>query len=139
MIQFHNVTKHYPGVTALQDVSFSIKSGSCHAVVGENGAGKSTLGKILAGVQKLDEGTIFVEGMPVRLETPFAALQIGIGIVHQELAFCDNLSIAENLCLGKIPSSATFVKQNSLTAKAEEMMSAIDPDISVHQRLGEGR
>jgi ABC-type sugar transport system ATPase subunit len=137
MIQFHNVTKHYPGVTALQDVSFSIKSGSCHAVVGENGAGKSTLGKILAGVQKLDEGTIFVEGMPVRLETPFAALQIGIGIVHQELAFCDNLSIAENLCLGKIPSSATFVKQNSLTAKAEEMMSAIDPDISVHQRLGE--
>lgn len=137
MIQFRNVTKRFPGVTALQDVSFSIKSGSCHAVVGENGAGKSTLGKILAGVQKLDEGTISVCGIPVRFETPRDALQIGIGIVHQELAFCDNLSIADNLCLGDIPSSATFVRKNTLIEKAEKMMSAIDPDISVHQRLGE--
>src|SRR5580765_2240470 len=101
-VAFDRVTKRFPGVVALQDVSFSIAAGSCHALCGENGAGKSTLGKILAGLYRVDGVSVF--GQPVNFSGPQAALAAGIGMVHQELLFCDNLSVAENLCLATLPS-----------------------------------
>ena len=96
-VRFEGITKRFPGVQALTEVSFEISAGSCHALCGENGAGKSTLGKLLAGIHKPDEGKLFVHGEEVRFDSPRDALEAGIGMVHQELAFCENLSVGEHL------------------------------------------
>ena len=102
-VEFRNVTKTFGGVVALSDVSLSVRKGECHALMGENGAGKSTLGKALAGIHRLDSGEIWVEGKCVRITSPSDASALGIGMVHQELAFCPDLSVAENLVLGHYP------------------------------------
>src|ERR1700729_746173 len=96
-LAFQNITKRFPGVQALDGGSFEIERGSCHALMGENGAGKSTLGKILAGVYFADEGELLLDNKPIRPTTPLAARRLGIAMVHQELAFCPNLTVAENL------------------------------------------
>ena len=93
-----------------------MRRGSCHALCGENGAGKSTLGKLLAGIEQPDAGEIAVEGRVVHFEDPRDALRAGIGIVHQELAFCENLSVAENLCLGDLPGRGVFVSRARCTS-----------------------
>src|SRR5215218_10407343 len=102
-IRFDGITKRFPGVQALDNVSLEVAAGSCHALCGENGAGKSTLGKILAGIYAPDGGHVFVHGREVAFAGPRDALAAGVGMVHQELAFCGNLSIAENLCLASLP------------------------------------
>src|SRR5689334_9088996 len=102
-VRFTNITKRFPGVTALSGVSFDVQAGSCHAVCGENGAGKSTLGKILAGVYTPDEGQVELDGAAVHFANPSEALAAGVALVHQELAFCENLTVADNLCLGRLP------------------------------------
>ena len=108
-VRFERITKRFPGVQALRDVSLEIAAGSCHALCGENGAGKSTLGKILAGIYAPDDGTLFVDGAEVHFASPRDALAAGVGMVHQELAFCDNLSVAENLCLGALADAPRLV------------------------------
>src|SRR5829696_6313019 len=120
-VTFAHVTKRFPGVLALEDVSFSIAAGTCHALCGENGAGKSTLGKILAGIYQPDGGQVEVSGARVDFSGPQQALAAGIGIVHQELAFCDNLSVAENLCLGALPARRAFVSRGEMIRRARTM------------------
>jgi ABC-type sugar transport system ATPase subunit len=136
-IRFLGITKRFPGVTALSDVSFDVQPGSCHAICGENGAGKSTLGRILAGLQAPDEGEIRIDGAPVRFASPRDALAAGVAMVHQELAFCDNLTVADNLSLGRIPSRWTFVERNALHARAAALLAAvnahIEPDRPMHE------
>src|SRR5688500_4090258 len=136
-VAFESVSKRFPGVLALEDVSFSIAAGTCHALCGENGAGKSTLGKILAGIHKPDSGRVIVEGHAVDFSGPQAALQAGIGIVHQELAFCDNLTVAENLCLGSLPATAAFVSRPGMVRRAEEMLAATGAGIDVRRLMRE--
>ena len=132
VVRFVDVTKRFPGVVALSGVSFDVHAGSCHAVCGENGAGKSTLGKLLAGIHAPDEGEIHVDGRPVRFTGPRDALAAGVAMVHQELAFCENLSVAENLCLGHLPRRGPFVDRAALRAQAHALLAAvgasIDPD-----------
>ena len=118
-------------MVALKDVSFHIDVGSCHAMVGENGAGKSTLGKILAGIYPHDEGEIWIDGRPVRITEPRDALRIGVGIVHQEMVFCENLSVAENLCLGTLPTRGSFVSRRLMDTRAWQMLTTIEADIDV--------
>ena len=137
IVEFKNVTKRFPGVLALHDVSVSVASGSCHALVGENGAGKSTLGKILAGIHRLDGGQILIDGRPVNITCPRDALKAGVGMVHQELAFCENMTVAENLCLGQMPAKATFISQKKMTETAKDYLRAIGADIDVMRRLGD--
>src|SRR4051812_39794338 len=103
VIRFFNIAKRFPGVVALHDVSFDVRAGACHALMGENGAGKSTLGKILAGLYHPDSGHMEIDGESVAFRSPRQALAAGVGIVHQELAFCPNLSVAETLCLATPP------------------------------------
>jgi ABC-type sugar transport system ATPase subunit len=128
-ISFSHVTKRFPGAVALSNVSFDIRAGSCHAVCGENGAGKSTLGKILAGLQKPDEGEILLDGRAVRFDDPRAALASGVAMVHQELAFCENLTVAENLCLGQLPRRFGFVQRDAMHSRAREMLGTIGASI----------
>src|SRR5436190_9381736 len=111
LIQFRSISKFFPGVTALRGVSFDINEGECHALIGENGAGKSTLGKILAGVYTADEGELRLSGKSIHTANPLIARKLGIAMVHQELAFCPNLTVAENLCLGDMPRRGGFVDQ----------------------------
>ncbi|HET9682893.1 MAG TPA: sugar ABC transporter ATP-binding protein [Gemmatimonadaceae bacterium] len=131
-LRFSGITKRFPGVVALRDVSFDVQAGSCHAVCGENGAGKSTLGKILAGLQKPDGGQILLDGEPVEFDSPRDALRAGVGMVHQELAFCENMTVGENLCLGQLPRRFGFVQQDVVRQRARELLATIgakiDPD-----------
>jgi ABC-type sugar transport system ATPase subunit len=84
-LSFHGISKHFPGVQALDDVSFAVERGSCHALMGENGAGKSTLGKILAGVYRADGGELHLEGQPIHPTDPLHARRIKIALVHLEV------------------------------------------------------
>jgi len=131
-IRFSGITKHFPGVLALSDVSFDVLAGSCHAVCGENGAGKSTLGKILAGIERPDAGSIELNGASVTLSSPRHALTAGIAMVHQELAFCENLTVAENLCLSHLPRRFGFVDRRRMRDQARQLLASvgatIDPD-----------
>ena len=140
IVRFQGVGKRFPGVHALADVSFEIQAGSCHALCGENGAGKSTLAKVLAGIYAPDAGQVIVDGRPVSFGGPRAALRAGIGIVHQELSACENLSVAENLCLGRLPARFGLVNRRELARRAQAMLTAIEGDaaheIDVEQRLG---
>ncbi len=136
-IRFDHITRTFPGALALDDVSFEIAAGSCHALCGENGAGKSTLGKILAGIQQPDAGRVTIFGTPVHFAGPEQALAAGVAIVHQELAFCDNLSVAENLCLGSLPRRGPFVSRKRMHRRATEMLAAIGAAIDVDRVVGE--
>src|SRR5213595_2879816 len=94
------ITKRFPGVVANQDVSFTVRAGTIHALVGENGAGKSTLMKILYGVQRPDSGTIAINGHEVTLHSPSDSIAQGIGMVFQHFMLADNLTVLENVVLG---------------------------------------
>ena len=130
-LSFQNITKRFPGVLALDGVSFEIERGSCHALIGENGAGKSTLGKILAGVYTADEGEIQLEGRALHAPTPLAARHLGIAMVHQELAFCPNLTVAENLCLGDLPGRLGWLDRNRMREQARAMLAEIEVNMDV--------
>ena len=135
-VRFEHITKRFPGVQALTDVSLEIAEGSCHALCGENGAGKSTLGKVLAGIHAPDGGRLFVLGREVRFGSPRDALAAGVGMVHQELAFCENLSVAENLCLGSLPRRRGFVDRAEVARRAEAMLGEIGTRLDVTRRVG---
>ncbi len=100
VLAFHNICKRFGPTVAVNDVSFNLRAGEIHALVGENGAGKSTLIRILAGDHQADSGEIILKGEPVRFAHPQSALEKGIGFVHQIPMFVPNLSITENLMLG---------------------------------------
>jgi ribose transport system ATP-binding protein len=100
LIEFKNIFKTFPGVVALRDVSFEIKKGEVHALVGENGAGKSTLIKILSGVEQKDRGRILVDGINAVIRNPKDAFNLGITCIYQELPLAPSLSIADNIFLG---------------------------------------
>src|SRR5438094_8632779 len=135
-LSFKSITKRFPGVLALDDVSFDIERGSCHALIGENGAGKSTLGKILAGVYVSDGGEIQLDGRKIHPANPLVARQLGIAMVHQELAFCPNLTVAENLCLGDLPHHAGWVDRGQMRQRARAMLREIEADLDVDQPIG---
>lgn len=135
-IRFERISKRFPGVAALQNVTFDVSSGSCHAVVGENGAGKSTLGRILAGIHPCDEGRMLIDGKACRFDDPRAAIAAGIGIVHQEPAFCENLSVAENLCMGALPANGPFLSARRMVERARWMLETIDARIDARREVG---
>jgi ABC-type sugar transport system ATPase subunit len=136
-VRFEGITRRFPGALALDDVTLEVGAGTCHALCGENGAGKSTLGRILAGIHVPDEGRVLVHGRPVLFASPRQALAAGVGMVHQELAFCDNLSVAENLCLGTLPARLGLVRRAELVRRAGAMLAEIGTTLDVRRRLGE--
>ncbi|MFN8450400.1 MAG: ATP-binding cassette domain-containing protein [Anaerolineae bacterium] len=101
VIRLSHITKRFGSLTALEDVDFDLYEGETHALVGENGAGKSTLMRILAGIYTRDEGEYLLNGAPVHLTSPHDALARGIGMIHQELSVMPELSVAENVFLGR--------------------------------------
>jgi ABC-type sugar transport system ATPase subunit len=137
IVRFEDITKKFPGVVALKKASLGIAHGTCHGLVGENGAGKSTLGKILAGIYPHEGGAVYVKGKPVRFGNPRDALRAGIGMVHQELSFCENMTVAENLCLEEMPTRGLFLDKKTMRERAAKMLDSIGANINVDARLGE--
>lgn len=128
-VEVRGLTKSYPGVVALNHVSLSVRAGDCHALMGENGAGKSTLGKTLAGLIQPDSGEILLFGKHVKFGSPLAAAKAGISIVHQELLFCENMTVEENLCLEDLPSLGPFLDRKTMRRRASEWLARIGADI----------
>lgn len=135
MIELLNISKHFGGVQALRDVSLRLASGQVHGLMGENGAGKSTLGKILAGIHRPDAGRIVLDGTPHRFRSPADALAAGVGMVHQELAFCPDLTVAENLCLGQYPRRRGLLDRQAMRERANALLRAIGLEIDVSRPM----
>ena len=129
ILEARGITKKFPGVRALDDVSFHLRRGEVHALVGENGAGKSTLMQILNGVYKADAGQILLEGQPVKIHDPMHALHLGIGIVFQELSLTPELTVAENIFPNRQPTAAGFLKKKALCLKAQRIIDIFHEDI----------
>ena len=109
VLHIQNVSKAFPGVQALDGVSFAVQRGEVHAVVGENGAGKSTLMKILAGALAPDSGTVRLQGTEIESYDPETARRIGIGIIYQEFNLIPYLTGAENISLGREPTKGGLI------------------------------
>jgi ABC-type sugar transport system ATPase subunit len=135
-VVFRGISKRFPGTLALQDVSFEVMPGTCHAIMGENGAGKSTLGKILAGIHRPDEGRLLVDGVERRFHSPLDAQRAGVAIVHQELSFCPNLSVAENICLSHLPGRAGRLDWPQLHERARFYLDQVGAECDAHEELG---
>lgn len=122
-----HISKQYPGVKALDDVSLTVGAGEIHALLGENGAGKSTLMKILAGAQTKDQGEILLNGAPVQIDSPQKAMDLGISIIYQEFNLVPYLSAGENIYLGREPRGAIpgFVDFRTLYRNAQEVIDSL--------------
>jgi ABC-type sugar transport system ATPase subunit len=137
------ITKSFPGVHALQDVAFEINQGECLALMGENGAGKSTLMKVLSGVYTPEAGTIEFDGSPVTLTSPHQAQSLGISIIYQEFNLFPNMSVEENVFIGREPAALGILDRRTLRAKTRLLLARLgvrlDPralvgDLSVAQQ-----
>jgi ribose transport system ATP-binding protein len=136
LIEMRHITKTFPGVVALDDVTFECRPGEVHAVVGENGAGKSTLMKILVGVYQPDRGEILLRGEPVRIPSPHDAQQLGLSIIYQELNLLPDMNVAENVFLGREPRSRLgFVDAPQLERQAREVLHRLGVDLNPRMRL----
>ncbi|MGF6722146.1 ribose transport system ATP-binding protein [Paraburkholderia sp. GAS41] len=130
LLRLTNVTKRFPGVVALDSVSFDLKRGEVHAVCGENGAGKSTLMKIISGQYPPDEGSLLYKGKECRFASSLEAQAVGIAIVHQELNLVPHLSVAENIFLAREPRRGIFVDRARLRTDAQRCLDRLGVDIA---------
>jgi ribose transport system ATP-binding protein len=135
LLEVCEVSKSFPGVKALRSVSLQLGRGEVLAVIGENGAGKSTLMKILAGIQSPDSGELRVEGRRVALDSVTAATQAGIALIHQELNLADNLTVGDNIFLGREPRRWGWIDQSSLDRRASQALQRVGLSESPHQPL----
>ncbi|MFI2435299.1 sugar ABC transporter ATP-binding protein [Streptomyces sp. NPDC018693] len=131
VLEMTGVVKEFPGVRALSGVDFRLFPGEIHALMGENGAGKSTLIKVLTGVYSLDGGTITLDGESVRFTSPLQAQQAGISTVYQEVNLCPNLSVAENIFIGREPTRAGRIQWKRMRQEAAKLVDRLGLDIDV--------
>ncbi len=136
LLAMRGIVKRFPGVVALDGVDFTLRSGEIHALMGENGAGKSTLIKVMTGVHTADGGEILLDGQPIRPSSPQDAARIGISTVYQEVNLAPNLSVAENICLGREPKGPFGIKWREMQGRAEEALSRLGIKIDVRRPLG---
>jgi galactofuranose transport system ATP-binding protein len=136
VVVMEGIEKSFPGVHALQAVDFSLAPGEIHALVGENGAGKSTLIKVLTGVERPDHGTISFDGRQVAIRSPLDAQALGISTVYQEVNLCPNLTVAENLLIGREPMRWGRVDWKAMNRRAREVLKGLDIEIDVTRPLG---
>lgn len=127
LLKMENVSKNFPGVKALDHVSLEVQKGEIHALLGENGAGKSTLMKILGGIHKQEEGHIYFNGEKINEINPDISKKLGIGFVHQELNLAEDLSVAENIFMGRMPEkSFGIIDYKKLHENAKKVLEELD-------------
>ena len=125
ILEMRGIVKNFGAVHVLHGVDFRVYPGEVSALVGDNGAGKSTLIKCIGGIHPVDDGQIFFEGEPVAIHSPRDAAQLGIEIVYQDLALCDNLDIVQNMFLGREPKSRVFLDEPDMESKARETLDGL--------------
>ncbi len=135
MVEICGVSKRFPGVQALEDVTLDIRPGEIHAVAGENGAGKSTLMKLLSQLERPSDGTIQIDGETVRFRNPRHAQHLGIAMVHQEFALAPHLTVADNLALGRERTRAGLIVRGSEKQRARELLQRVRLDIDPARRV----
>lgn len=136
-LRLQGVTKRYPGVVALKDVSVTFEKGEVHAIVGENGAGKSTFIKVISGAITPDSGTIVLNGEEFQSMTPLKAKEKGVAVVYQELIQYESMTVADNLFMGqKLGNSKVVVDKQAMWKKADEILSVFNCDISPASKVG---
>ena len=138
VLEMRDISKNFTGVRALSHVDFTLRKGEIHALMGENGAGKSTLIKVLTGVEHMDGGSVTLEGQSISIRTPLEAQKHGISTVYQEVNLCPNLSVAENLFIGREPKTKLgTIDWKTMTAKSNRIIKSLDLDIDVTKNLEE--
>jgi len=135
IVKMQGISKIFPGVVALEDVNFSVRAGEIHALMGENGAGKSTLIKVLTGVEQPDQGTIELDGKLVQVHSPQHSQELGISTVYQEVNLCTNISVAENIMLGREPRLFGGIDWKKMNEMAQKAMTRLSIEIDVTQPL----
>ncbi|WP_343250667.1 sugar ABC transporter ATP-binding protein [Diplocloster hominis] len=136
LLKASHISKFFPGVKALQDVNITVNSGEILGLLGENGAGKSTLLNVLSGIYQPDEGEIRVRGQSVKMQGVNDAFELGIAIVHQELKLHSNMSVAENIYMGRLPKNRLgTVQYKKLYQQVEELLSAYGLKLNPHREV----
>lgn len=137
-LRLEGIVKTFPGVRALDGVSFDVVPGEVHALMGENGAGKSTLMKVLGGLYQPDDGKIFIEEKPVSMTSPLHSKALGVVFIHQELSLAEELSVAENVYLGELPRKAFgLVDWSELYAKTDAILKKLNVGFDARTRVGD--
>lgn len=137
LVAMSGIDKFFPGVHALKSVQFDVRRGEVHALMGENGAGKSTLMKILSGIYQRDGGTLRVEGREVSPSSPREAQDLGIGIIHQELSLMNDLTVAQNIFIGREPrKSFGRLDEAALNARTDEIFAAMNLRLDCRALVG---
>ena len=134
-LQFNGITKSFPGVKALDQVSFSAHAGTVHGLIGENGAGKSTLLKILSGQYPPNQGELLIDGKPRHFANAAEAIHAGVAIIHQELQYVPYMSVAENLLLGRLPNRFGFVRANEAMKFVSDRLRTMGVSLNVTTKL----
>ncbi|SFR32256.1 monosaccharide ABC transporter ATP-binding protein, CUT2 family [Yoonia tamlensis] len=138
LVEMSGIEKRFPGVHALKNVQFDLHSGEVHALMGENGAGKSTLMKILSGVYTRDGGTVDIDGFDTPPDSPRAAQDMGIGIIHQELSLMNDLTAAQNVFIGREPRrSFGRLDENALNTQTAEIFASMKLDMDPRAQVGD--
>jgi simple sugar transport system ATP-binding protein len=135
ILTMKDICKEFPGVKALDGVEFELRSGEIHALLGENGAGKSTLIKVLTGVEQKDSGTIVMDGQEISPLSPIDAQNAGISTVYQEVNLCPDLSVAENVFIGREPKKQGRIDWKTVFERTRQLLKEFDLDINVEERL----
>ena len=135
ILSLKGITKVFPGVKALDDVTINVERGTIHGLVGENGAGKSTLIKVLAGIYQPEKGEVVLEGQVRKFASPIAARRAGISVVHQEIKLSETLSVAENMFLGNIMMKGKIVDWAGMRKRAQEIVDDLGMDIDINAQV----
>ncbi len=136
LLEMKGIQKSFYGNKVLHAVDFSLEAGSVHALMGENGAGKSTLMNILVGIHKRDGGVIKIEGESVEIDSPAVAQKMGIAMIHQELSPVTEMSVAENIFLGREPVKHGLIDYRQMYRQTEELLSALHIDLNPKTKMG---
>ena len=139
LLEMVDIQKSFYGNQVLKSVNFTLEAGSVHALMGENGAGKSTLMNILAGVHKRDGGTIRIDGQEVEIESPSEAKKLGIAMIHQELSVVPEMSVAENIFLGREPVKGAFIDYGEMYKKTTELLKILNIELNPRTKMGKLR
>ncbi|AOJ82476.1 MULTISPECIES: L-arabinose ABC transporter ATP-binding protein AraG [Burkholderia] len=134
-LRFDNIGKVFPGVRALDGISFDVHAGQVHGLMGENGAGKSTLLKILGGEYQPDSGGVLVDGRAMRFPSAAASIAAGVAVIHQELQYVPDLTVAENLLLGRLPNVLGWVRKRDAQRFVRERLAAMGVDLDPQAKL----
>jgi simple sugar transport system ATP-binding protein len=137
LLVMRNITKRFPGVVALSRVTFELKQGEIHGIVGENGAGKSTLIKVLTGAESLESGEIFLSGNKIEPKSPHHAQLLGISTVYQEVNLCPHLSVAENIFIGRQPMKNGHIDWKEINKRSEDALARLNMKLDVTSTLDE--